>query len=198
MKGYRDSPETPAPEKGDVTRLLLAWSGGDENALEKLIPLVYDELRRLAERRLLRERSGHTLQPTAVVHEVYLRLVDQKRVAWKNRGHFFAVAAQTMRRVLVDHARRHEAGKRGGAVTRVPLQEADGSAPAREAEVVALDRALRRLSDLDALQAKVVELRYFGGLTLEEAAEVLGTSVSSVTRAFRRAKIWLYRELSAA
>jgi len=181
-----------------VTRLLLAWNQGDEKALEKLIPLVYDELRRLAERQLLRERSGHTLQPTAVVHEMYLRLVDQKRVTWKNRGHFFAVAAQTMRRVLVDHARRHDASKRGGSVTRVPLLEADGSTPAREAEIVALDRALRTLAELDVLQAKVVELRYFGGLTLEETADVLETSVSSVARAFRLAKLWLYRELSAA
>ena len=198
MKRSPDPPRQPAPPAGDITRLLQEWNRGSEQALEELIPLVYDELRRLAERHLQRERSGHTLQPTAVVHEVYLRLVDQKRVSWKNRGHFFAVAAQTMRRLLVDHARRHDAGKRGGAVTRVPLQEADGATPAREAEVVALDRALKRLAELDALQAKVIELRYFGGLTVEESADVLGTSASSVARAFRLAKMWLYRELSVA
>ncbi|MEP7132102.1 MAG: sigma-70 family RNA polymerase sigma factor [Acidobacteriota bacterium] len=174
-----------------------AWRQGDASALEELIPLVYDELRRLAERSLSRERAGHTLQPTAVVHEAYLKLVDQKRVNWKNRGHFFSIAALTMRRLLVDHARRRDSDKRGGATTLVPLEATDPSIPAKEADVIALDRALEKLAALDATQAKIVELRYFGGLTLDETAEVLGASPSSVSRAFRLAKAWLYRELSA-
>jgi RNA polymerase sigma factor (TIGR02999 family) len=202
MPGPREPRKPPASPPGDVTRLLLAWSQGDSKALEVLIPLVYDELHRLAERHLARERAGHTLQPTAVVHEAYLKLVDQKRVSWKNRGHFFAVAAQAMRRLLVDHARRRDAAKRGGSVTLVPLEAADpADAPKvapKEADVLALDRALEKLAALDATQAKVVELRYFGGLTLDETAEVLGSSASTVGRAFRLAKAWLYRELSAA
>ncbi|HYV40572.1 MAG TPA: sigma-70 family RNA polymerase sigma factor [Thermoanaerobaculia bacterium] len=197
--GSRREPRKPPPSPpGEVTRLLVAWSRGDAKALEDLIPLVYDELRRLAERHLSREAPGHTLQPTAVVHEAYLRLVDQKRVTWKNRGHFFAVAAQTMRRLLVDHARRRDAEKRGGTQTRVPLEEAVRSTPPRDADVIALDRALEKLAALDATQARVVELRYFGGLTLDETADVLGTSPSSIGRAFRLAKAWLYRELSVA
>jgi RNA polymerase sigma factor (TIGR02999 family) len=181
-----------------VTGLLLAWGRGEQKALDELIPLVYDELRRLADRYLQRERAGHTLQPTALVNEAYLKLVNQKRVAWKNRGQFFAVASQVMRRLLVDHARRHHADKRGGGVTHVPLEEAQAAAPAREVDVIALDRALEKLAALDATQAKVVELRYFGGLTLEESAEVLGTSRASVVRAFRVARAFLERELSAA
>lgn len=192
------SPPKPPEVPGDVTQLLHAWSHGDAQALESLIPLIYDDLRRLAERYLSREDRGHTLQPTAVVHEAYLRLVDQKRVTWKNRGHFFAVAAQTMRRLLVDHARRRDAEKRGGASTRIPLDSVGDRAPAPEADVVALDLALDKLAALDATQARVVELRYFGGLTLEETAEVLGSSPSTVGRSFRLAKAWLYRELSAA
>jgi RNA polymerase sigma factor (TIGR02999 family) len=198
MGKHGDSSKPPASTPGELTRLLLAWSKGDAGALEALIPLVYDELRRLAQQHLAREDSGHTLQPTALVHEAYLRLVDQKRVTWKNRQHFFAVAAQTMRRLLVDHARRRNAQKRGGAATRVPLEKAPASIAAREADVVALDRALEKLETLDATQAKIVELRYFGGLTLDETADVLGTSPSSVGRAFRLAKAWLYRELSVA
>ena len=193
-----DARKPPVTPPGEVTRLLVAWSAGDAKALEELIPLVYGELRRLAERHLARERAGHTLQPTAVVHEAYLKLVDQKRVSWKNRGHFFAVAAQAMRRLLVDHARRHDAEKRGGAITLVPLEAADASVAPREADVLALDLALVKLAALDATQAKVVELRYFGGLTLDETADVLGSSASTVGRAFRLAKAWLYRELSAA
>ena len=200
MSGHtRKPPSEPSDPPGDVTRLLAAWGQGDTKALENLIPLVYEELHRLAERHLARERAGHTLQPTAVVHEAYLKLVDQKRVAWKNRGHFFAVAAQAMRRLLVDHARRHAAAKRGGAVTLVPLEAvADPAVAPTEADVLALDRALEKLAALDATQAKVVELRYFGGLTLDETADVLGASASTVGRAFRLAKAWLYRELSAA
>lgn len=198
MGNQDDSRKPPSPPPGDVTRLLLAWSKGDAAALEELIPLVYDALHGLAERYLAQEGSGHTLQPTAVVHEAYLKLVDQKRVTWRNREHFFAVAAQAMRRLLVDHARRRDAQKRGGAATRVPLEEAAPSIVPREADVVALDRALEKLATLDARQAKIVELRYFGGLTLDETAVVLGTSPSTVGRAFRLAKAWLYRELSVA
>ena len=193
-----DSPKPPASPPGELTGLLLAWSKGDSGALEALIPLVYDELHSLAERYLAQEDSGHTLQPTAVVHEAYLKLVDQKRVTWRNREHFFAVAAQAMRRLLVDHARRRDAQKRGGAATRVSLEEAAPSIVPREADVVALDQALEKLAALDARQAKIVELRYFGGLTLDETADVLGTSPSTVVRDFRLAKAWLYRELSVA
>jgi RNA polymerase sigma factor (TIGR02999 family) len=193
--GFRKPPVSPP---GDVTRLLLAWSQGDSKALDELIPLVYDELHRLAQRHLLRERAGHTLQPTAVVHEAYLKLVDQKRVTWKNRGHFFAVAAQAMRRLLVDHARARGREKRGGAATRVALEEADPSVLPKDADVMALDQALEKLATLDSTQARVVELRYFGGLTADETAEVLGTSVATVGRAFFLAKVWLHRELSAA
>lgn len=196
MPGHSRKP--PASSTGHVTGLLLAWGRGEPKALDELIPLVYDELRRLAEGYLRRERAGHTLQPTALVNEAYLKLVNQKRVAWKNRGQFFAVASQAMRRLLVDHARRHHADKRGGGVTHVPLEQAEVAVPAREVDVIALDRALERLAALDATQAKVVELRYFGGLTLEESAEVLGTSRATVIRAFRVARAWLERELSAA
>jgi RNA polymerase sigma factor (TIGR02999 family) len=198
MPSDRRPPRPPASPPGEVTRLLLAWSQGDTKALEELIPLVYDELHRLAEQHLLRERADHTLQPTAVVHEAYLRLVDQKRVTWKNRGHFFAVAAQAMRRLLVDYARARGREKRGGGATRVSMEEADPSVPPKDADVIALDLALQKLAVLDSTQARVVELRYFGGLTVDETAEVLGTSVASVGRAFFLAKVWLHRELSAA
>jgi RNA polymerase sigma factor (TIGR02999 family) len=188
---------TPGERReGEVTRLLLEWGEGDAGALERLVPLVYDELRRIAEKSLSGERPGHTLQPTAVVNEAFVRLIDQKSIAWKSRGHFFAIAARTMRRLLVDHARRRDAEKRGGASTRVALDEAGAVAAAPDADVLALDRALEKLAALDATQAKVVELHYFGGLTLEETAELLDTSPSSVVRAFRLAKAFLYRELS--
>ena len=196
MPGHSGKP--PDLPAGDVTGLLLAWGRGEQEALDDLIPLVYDELRRQAERYLRRERADHTLQPTALVNEAYLKLVNQKRVAWKNRSQFFAVASQLMRRLLVDHARRHHADKRGGGVTHVPLEDGETPAPAREVDVIALDRAMERLAALDASQAKVVELRYFGGLTLEEAAEVLGVSRATVVRSFRVARAFLERELSAA
>jgi RNA polymerase sigma factor (TIGR02999 family) len=191
------SSQTPDPP-GEVTRLLLLWRQGDAAALDALIPLVYDELRRLAEQQLLRERSSHTLQPTALVHEAYLRLVNQSRIDWKNRRHFFAVAAQTMRRLLVDHARRRDAAKRGGEAIRVPLDAESPASPPAETDVIALDRALEKLAALDTTQAKVVELRYFAGMTLDETADVLGASPSTVGRAFRLAKAFLIRELSAA
>ena len=181
---------------GEVTRLLLAWNAGDHAALERLMPLVYAELRQLAERHFRRERPGHTLQPTAIVHEAYFRLIDQTRVTWKNRGHFLAIASQAMRRILIDHARGRGAEKRGGQAERVTLDPAIASPePAREVDVLALDEALERLKILDAGQAQVVELRFFGGLTIEEAAEVMAISPSSAKRDFRSAKAWLYREL---
>src|SRR5262245_31141702 len=186
----------PAPPQGEVTKLLLAWNHGDQSAIERLMPLVYDELRRLAERHFRRERVGHTLQPTAVVHEAYFRLVDQTRVTWKNRGHFFAVASQAMRRILVDYARARAADKRGGGEVRVTLASAEASAePSGELDLLALDEALTRLKGLDGAQAQIVELRFFGGLSIEETAEALETSPSSVKREFRSAKAWLFREL---
>jgi RNA polymerase sigma factor (TIGR02999 family) len=184
------------PPQGEVTGLLLAWNQGDQSAIERLMPLVYDELRRLAERHFRRERVGHTLQPTAVVHEAYFRLVDQTRVTWKNRGHFFAVASQAMRRILVDYARARAADKRGGGEKRVTMTSAEASPEASdELDLLALDEALTRLKVLDGAQAQIVELRFFGGLSIEETAEALETSPSSIKREFRSAKAWLYREL---
>lgn len=186
----------PEQGPGEVTRLLLAWNAGDRAALERLMPLVYAELRQLAERHFRKERPGHTLQPTAIVHEAYFRLIDQTRVTWKNRGHFLAIASQAMRRILIDHARGRFAEKRGGQAERVTLDPAIASPePAREVDVVALDEALERLKALDSGQAQVVELRFFGGLTIEEAAEVMEISPSSAKRDFRSAKAWLFREL---
>jgi RNA polymerase sigma factor (TIGR02999 family) len=186
----------PPPAQGEVTRLLLAWNQGDQSAIERLMPLVYDELRRLAERHFRRERVGHTLQPTAVVHEAYFRLVDQTRVTWKNRGHFFAVASQAMRRILVDYARARAADKRGGGEKRVTLAAVEAAPePSGELDLLALDEALTRLKGLDGAQAQIVELRFFGGLSIEETAEALETSPSSIKREFRSAKAWLYREL---
>ncbi len=191
------TPEGPeAPEKGEVTRLLIAWNAGDRDAVERLMPLVYAELRRIAERQFRRERAGHTLQPTAVVHEAYFRLVDQTRVTWKNRGHFFAIAAQAMRRILIDHARAREADKRGGREDRVTLDLGIASPePADDVDLLALDEALVRLRALDEPQARIVELRFFGGLSIEATAEVLETSPSSIKREFRSARAWLFREL---
>ena len=185
-----------APEGGEVTRLLLAWNEGDASAVERLMPLVYAELRTIAERHFRRERAGHTLQPTAVVHEAYFRLVDQTRVTWKNRGHFFAVASQAMRRILVDHARARETDKRGGRGRRVTLDVGVLSPePIEDMDFIALDEALTRLKSLDGAQAQIVELRFFGGLSIDETAQVLDTSASSVKREFRSAKAWLFREL---
>ena len=184
------------PSPTDLTRLLLDWSRGDKTALDRLMPLVYDELRALAERSLRHERSGHTLQGTALVHEAYLKLVDQRQVRWQDRAHFFAVAAQLMRRILVDHARRHGAAKRGSGQPRHPFDEAD--APAAAAPLVdwlALDCALDRLAALDERQARTVELRFFGGLTIEETAEVLQVSQATVKNDWSLARGWLYREL---
>ena len=181
----------------DVTRLLVDWSDGDAAALEKLLPIVYSELRRIARRALHREAVGHTLQPTALVNELYLRLVEQRRATWANRAQFFAVAAQMMRHVLVDHARAQLAAKRGGSSPRVSLDEA-AEVEAKSTstwEVLAIDEALQRLATLDAEQARIVELRFFSGLTVEETAHVLGRSPRTIKREWRLAKAWLYGEL---
>lgn len=191
--------ETPPPgaDAGEVTGLLLAWGEGDPGALEDLLPRVYDELRSLAGSYLRRERSGHTLQTSDLVHEAYLRLVDQQRVSWQNRAHFFGVAAQAMRRILVDHARAQLYAKRGGGRAALPLDGTLELGTIRPPELVALDDALGALEQADPLQARVVELRYFAGLTGEEIAVVLGQSVRSVSRRWRMARAWLYQELAA-
>ena len=174
--------------------LLRAWSGGDQAALDKLAPIVYDELRRLARYYLHRERPGHSLQATALVNEAYLRLVDYKRMQWGNRAHFFAVSAQLMRRILVDHARRHNL-KRGGGVQHVELEDVAVVGGDRAENLVALDDALQALARMDARKARVVELRFFGGLSVEETAEVLQISPVTVMRDWSSARAWLYREI---
>jgi RNA polymerase sigma factor (TIGR02999 family) len=177
-----------------VTALLRAWSEGDENARDELLPLIYEELRRRAAAHLRRERPGHTLQPSALVHEAYLRLVDQN-VAWKNRAHFFGLASEMMRRILVDHARNKKTGKRAGGWTRVELDEALAISKQREIDLVSLDDALTELSRVDHRHGRIVELRYFGGLTVEETAEALAISPETVKRDWRLARAWLYRRL---
>ena len=179
----------------EVSLLLLAWSEGDQAALDKLIPLVYEELHRLAHRYLNRERPGNTLQTTALAHEAYLRLVDAKGVRWQNRAHFFAVAARTMRRILVDLARARHNLKRGAGAQQVPLDGILVASTERGAELLALDEALGRLAALNPRQSQVVELRYFGGLTEEEVSEVLKLSPRTVRSEWSLAKAWLYREL---
>ena len=185
---------TPSPSQ--MTQLLHDWSDGDREALDKLIPIVYEELRRQAARYLQRERPGHTLQTTALIHEAYLRLIDQKNVQWQNRAHFFGIAAQLMRRILVDHARSRQAAKRGGSDIKLPLEEAMIVAERREVNLVALDEALDRLAAIDPQQSRVVELRFFSGLSVEETAEVLGVSTRTIKRDWNVAKAWLWREIS--
>jgi RNA polymerase sigma-70 factor, ECF subfamily len=179
----------------DVTALLMAWRQGDEEALGHLTPLVYDELHRLAERYMRGERAGHSLQTTALVNEAYIKLVDSSRVRWQNRAHFFAIAAQLMRRILVDFARRRRYQKRGGDCQKVTLAEGFDVATNVNNDLVAVDQALQQLAQLDARQAQVVELRFFGGLSLEETAEALNVSTDTVGRDWRAAKAWLTREL---
>jgi RNA polymerase sigma factor (TIGR02999 family) len=186
---------TPPSEK-EVTRLLVAWSNGDQAALEQLTPLVYSELHRLAHRYLGRERKGHTLQTTALVHEAYLRLIDQKEVRWQNRAHFFAIAAQMMRRILVDYARSRNVARRGGGAQQVSLDEAMEVSDERASDVIALDEALKGLSELDQRKSRIIELRFFGGLSIEETAEVLGVSPGTVMRDWTFAKAWLQREIN--
>jgi len=189
----------PVPESSQITRLLQEWQDGDREALDRLIPLVYDELRMIASRHLGREWREGALQTTALVNEAYLKLVDQRRVDWQNRAHFFAVAAQLMRRILVDHARSDLRAKRGGSAPHVTLDDAALPTPASPVDVVdilALDRALTELERIDPEQARLVELRFFGGLTVEETAAVLTISTATVKREWALAKGWLYRELT--
>jgi RNA polymerase sigma factor (TIGR02999 family) len=181
----------------DVTALLGEWRRGNRDALNELLPRIYAELRRIANRQFRLERVNHTLQPTALVNEVYLRLVDQRQVDWQNRAHFFGVAAQVMRRILVDHARRHGASKRGDGIACVSIDEARDVAAANDIPVLALDDALDRLKEFDPELARIVELRAFGGLTIEEAAHLLDVSPSTAKRDWRTAKAWLNRELGS-
>jgi RNA polymerase sigma-70 factor, ECF subfamily len=185
-----------APPAGAVTGLLRAWGHGDLEARETLMRLVYEELRRRAAAYLRRERKDHTLQPTALVHEAYLRLVGQQRVAWQNRAHFFGIAAQMMRRILVDHARGQHRGKRFGAATRVMLDDCAGMVAAPDCELLLLDQALDELAAIDPRQGQIVELRYFGGLSEREVAEVLALSRATVTREWQIARGWLYRRIT--
>jgi RNA polymerase sigma factor (TIGR02999 family) len=180
----------------DVTGLLLAWSDGDEKALDQLMPLVYRELRRLAKRYMARERTGHTLQPTALVNEAYLRLVDLNKMRWQNRAHFFAVAAQIMRRILVEFARKRHRHKRGGEAERVTLEDQLEITSEAQPDLVAIDDLLTALTAIDGRLSRVVELRFFGGLTVEETAEVMRVSPQTVNRAWKTAKVWLLRELN--
>lgn len=186
----KDSPAS------DVTQLLLAWRGGDASAGEQLLPAIYEELHRQAARAMRREPAEHTLQATALVHEAYLRLVDQSRVEWRNRAHFFGIAAQVMRRILVDHARGRDAAKRGGGMQRLTLNDADAAVGESEVDVLDLHEALEALAALDPLQARLVELRYFSGLNIEETAEALDISPATVKREWAVARAWLRRELS--
>ena len=175
--------------------MLADWNRGDHNAAERLMPLVYDELRRLARQYLQRERSDHTLQATGLVHEAYLRLVDQSSMSWQNRAHFFAVAAQVMRRILVDHARAHRAEKRGGEREKIAFDEALAPSDEKAVDLIALDDALHDLGQFDPRQSRIVELRFFGGLTNEEIGEVLEISPRTIKREWRLAKAWLRREI---
>jgi RNA polymerase sigma factor (TIGR02999 family) len=186
-------------EPKDVTQLLIRLTDGNTQVLDDLLPLIYGELRQLANRYLRRERSDHTLQPTALVHEAYLKLVDQKNVRWQNRAHFFGVAANMMRRILVDHARKHTADKRGGDAEVLPLEEEIlvVSSDEKSMELLALDEALENLAKIDEQKSRIVELRYFGGLSVEETAEVLGVSPITVKRQWRMAKAWLYGQISS-
>jgi RNA polymerase sigma factor (TIGR02999 family) len=182
-------------QSGEITQLLVAWSHGEETALETLTPIIYGELRRLARSYMRQERADHTLQSTAVVHEAFIRLIDQN-VEWKSRAHFFAIAANMMRRILVDHARAKLTSKRGAGMPRVGLDEQVMEAQERSVDLVALDEALAHLARIDPQRSRIVELRYFGGLSNEESANVLGISTATVQRQWSGAKAWLYRELS--
>jgi len=179
-----------------ITQLLVDWGKGDQAALEKLMPLVYDELRRLASNYLRRERAAHTLQPTALVNEAYLKLVDQRNAKWQNRAHFFGISAQLMRRILVDHARQHQAAKRGGSnQQRLSITSAERVAKQPEIDLLALNEALEELTQMDPQQAQIVELKFFGGLSIDETAEVLGISHATVERDWKMARAWLRRQL---
>ncbi len=185
----------PSVTRQQVTRMLVDWSAGNREAAVQLMPLVYDELRNIARGYLRRERPDHTLQATGLVHEAYLRLIDQDVATWENRAHFFGVAASVMRRILVDHARRAGAGKRGGGWDKLELNEALLASPERSVDLIALDDALQSLAEIDSRKSHLVELRFFGGLTVEEAGEVLEVSPSTVKREWRIAKAWLRRDM---
>jgi RNA polymerase sigma-70 factor (ECF subfamily) len=189
--------KTPPPQH-HITQLLAEWSDGNQSALDELYPLVYDELHRLARRYMSRERKGHTLQTTALINEAYVRLVDQRNVHWANRSHFFAISAQIMRRILIDHARRHAYAKRGGGAQQVSLEEAATVTPDQSLELLRLDEALKTLSDMDPRRGQVVELRFFGGLNNEEIAGVLKVSENTVTRDWNMARAWLYQQLTGS
>jgi RNA polymerase sigma-70 factor (ECF subfamily) len=180
----------------DITQLLLTWSNGDESALDQLIPLVYPELRRMARVYMGRENSGHTLQTSALINEAYLRLVNQQQVEWQDRAHFFAVAAQIMRHILVDHARKHQRNKRGGGTEHVPFDDVAVVRDERAVELLALDDALKQLAAIDARKSQIVELRFFGGLTVDETAGVMKLAPITIMREWRAAKAWLGREVS--
>jgi RNA polymerase sigma-70 factor, ECF subfamily len=190
--------EAAAPDRSGVTRWLVAGTAGDARALEALLPLVYDELRRQAVRFFSRERAGHTLQPTALVNEVYLRLINQHEVNWQNRAQFFGIAAEMMRRILVSHARGRQAAKRGGAAQQITLEDGVVAAPQRDINLLALDDALTRLEQLDPQKSRMVELRFFTGLSVEETAQVMGVSPRTIDRQWQTAKAWLYREIGQA
>jgi RNA polymerase sigma factor (TIGR02999 family) len=181
----------------EITQLLMNWSRGDKTALDQLVPLVYPELRRLAKRHMGRENPEHTLQTSALINEAYLKLVDQQNIQWTNRAHFFAMAAQVMRHILVDHARTRNYAKRGGGAVKLPLDEAVALTDQRAGELVALDDALKELAKLDDRRSQIVELRFFGGLNLEETAEVMNISISTVQREWRAAKAWLHRTMTS-
>ena len=184
------------PQTQRVTQLLIDWSNGDQSAFDKLMPLIDEELRRLAHHYMSRERAGHTLQTTALVNEAFLKLVNRKNLQWQNRAHFFGLAAQVMRTILVDHARSHASAKRGGGARNLELDEAMLMSQQKASEVVALDEALNQLALIDSRQSRIVELRFFGGLTVEEAAEVLHVSSVTIKREWSTAKAWLHRELA--
>jgi RNA polymerase sigma factor (TIGR02999 family) len=184
-------------ESNDVTGMLVKWSQGDKAVLDQLLPAVYEELHRMAARYLRRERPDHTLQPTALINEAYLRLVDKNSITWENRAHFFGIAANVMRRILVDHARGHQAAKRGGSAIKLPLDEAIHGSPKQERmDVIALDAALTRLAKMDPEQSRLVELRYFAGLNIEATAEIMGISPATVKRKWTVSRAWLRREIS--
>jgi RNA polymerase sigma-70 factor (ECF subfamily) len=185
-----------SPARHQITELLAEWREGNQSALDELYPLVYDELHRLARRYMSRERKDHTLQTTALINEAYVRLVDQKNVNWANRSHFFAISAQIMRRILIDHARRHAYAKRGGGAQQVSLEEVAAIVPNQGRELVRLDEALKTLAERDPRRSQVVELRYFGGLNNEEIAGVLHVSENTVTRDWNMARAWLYQQLT--
>lgn len=184
------------PATHEVTQLLVAWGNGDQSARDQLLPLVYDELRRLAHRYMSRERSGHTLQTSALVHEAFLRMVDQREVHWQNRAHFFGIAGELMRRILVDHARSRQSAKRGGDARHVPMEEEAIVSPERAADIIALDEALSVLTTIDSRKSRIVELRFFAGLSIEETAEVLAVSPGTVMRDWTLAKAWLRKEMT--